>query len=90
MKNTPVFSWLGTALTGVFTYLSAVELKDLISWILSILAAIVTIAFTIWSWYKKASKDGKITKDEVGELVDDVSDKVKDFKKKEEHDGSTK
>lgn len=84
MKNTPVFSWLGTALTGVFTYLSAVELKDLISWILSILAAVVTIAFTIWTWYKKASKDGKITKDEVGELVDDLK------KTKEEHDGSTK
>lgn len=81
MKNTPVFSWLGTALTGVFTYLSAVELKDLISWILSIVAAVVTIAFTIWTWYKKATKDGKITKDEVGELVDQLKDNTKEVHK---------
>lgn len=75
MKNNPVFSWLGTALSGMFAYLSAVELKDLISWILSIVTAVVTIAFTIWSWYRKASKDGKITKDEVDELVDNLKDK---------------
>lgn len=75
MKNNPVFSWLGTALSSMFAYLSAVELKDLISWILSIVTAVITIAFTIWSWYRKASKDGKITKDEIDELVDNLKDK---------------
>ena len=81
MKNSPVFSWLGTGLAGLFTYLSAVELKDLISWVLSIIAAVVTIAFTIWVWYKKAKADGKITKDEVDELVDQLKDKTKEADK---------
>lgn len=75
MKNNPIFSWLGTGVSGALAYLSAMELKDLISWSLSILAAIVTIGFTIWSWYKKASADGKITKDEVSDLVDKLKDK---------------
>lgn len=72
MKDSPFFSWLGTIVTGAMTYLSLAELKDLVSWILSILAAVLTIAFTVWTWYKKASKDGKITKDEVDELFDDI------------------
>lgn len=83
MKNSPVFSWLGTGLTGLFTYLSAVELKDLISWILSIVAAAVTIGFTIWTWYKKAKADGKITKDEVDDLIEQVKDKTKEVHKDE-------
>ena len=72
MKNNPVFSWIGTVISMACTYLSAVELKDLISWILSIIAAIVTIAFTVWSWYRKANADGKITKDEIEDLFDDI------------------
>lgn len=72
MKDSPFFSWLGTIVTGAMTYLSLAEWKDLVSWILSILAAVITIAFTVWTWYKKASKDGKITKDEVDELFDDI------------------
>ena len=81
MKNSPVFSWVGTTVSGVFAYLSAVELKDLISWILSIIAAIVTIGFTIWTWYKKAKADGKVTKEEVDELVDQLKDKTKEVHK---------
>lgn len=74
MKNHPLFSWMGTGITGMLAYLSAVEIKDLITWILSIIAAVVTIAFTIWSWYKKATADGKITKDEVDDLIEDLKD----------------
>lgn len=37
---------------------------------LSILATILSIAFSIWQWWKKASKDGKITEDEFKEGVE--------------------
>ena len=75
MKNNPALSWIGTTITGIFTYLSMVELKDLITWILSILAAAITIAYTLYSWYKKATKDGKITKDEIDDLIEDMKHK---------------
>lgn len=75
MKQTPALSWIGSTVTGVLTYLSTVELKDLITWILTIISAGITIAYTLWAWYKKAKKDGKITSDEIDELVDKFKDK---------------
>lgn len=73
MKNNPIFAWVGTGVTGFLSYLSTQEFKDMISWVMSILAGAVTIAFTIWCWYKKASADGKITKDEVDDLFEDLT-----------------
>lgn len=55
--------------------------QELLSYIqlgLGILATIVSIAFSIWKWWKKASADGKITKDEIKELSDNLKDKLDD------------
>ena len=55
--------------------------KELLSYIqlgLGILATILSIAFSIWKWWKKASADGKITKEEIKELSDDLKDKLDD------------
>ena len=43
-----------------------------------ILATLISIAFSIWKWWKKASADGKITKDEIKELSDELKDKLDD------------
>lgn len=55
--------------------------QELLSYIqlgLGILATIVSIAFSIWKWWKKASADGKITSEEIKELSDDLKDKLDD------------
>lgn len=46
----------------------------------SILIIVLNIAFIIWKWYKEAKKDGKITDDEIKQLIDDLE---KEFKEKE-------
>ena len=57
--------------------------QELLSYIqlgLGILATLGSLAFTIWKWWKKASADGKITKDEIKELSDDIKDTLDDKK----------
>lgn len=73
-------SWIGTGLTTLGSVINS-EVRDIISWIITLIVGLLTIAFTIYTWYKKASADGKITKDEVKELTDDL----KDIKDKEDH-----
>ena len=51
---------------------------------LGILATILSIAFTFWKWWKKASEDGKITKDEVDELIKDIDEDINDKNRKGE------
>lgn len=55
--------------------------QELLSYIqlgLGILATILSLVYTIYKWWKKASADGKITKDEIKELSDDLKDKLDD------------
>ena len=86
MKSNDLFSWTGSVVGAICT---AVQTDQVFQWIslgLTILATIVSIAFTVWKWWKKASADGKITQDEVGELLDDLKEDTKDINKKGEHD----
>lgn len=41
---------------------------------LSILTSIVLVAYRIWKWHNEATKDGKITKDEIEEGAKIISD----------------
>ena len=74
MKHDEVVGYIGSTFGGVMTYLQTNETLQIIQGILSIIAVLITIAYTIWKWYKKASKDGKITPDEVDELFDDLNE----------------
>ena len=56
------------------------EVFQTIQIIISALAGAVALAYTIWRWYKNAKKDGKITEDEVDDLLDTV------FKKEDSED----
>lgn len=70
------FSWILTALQNdsVLQYINT---------ICSILATLVTIAYIVWKWWKKAKQDGKITKDEVDELFDELkNNNIDDEEKK--------
>lgn len=68
----------------IFAGLSWVEEADMIlkivSSILSLVLSGISLYFLIKAWYTKAKADGKITKEEIGEAVDIVKDKVEDGK----------
>ena len=66
----------GTALETVLAVSQTNEILQTIQIILAIITFLVTIGYTIWKWYKNAKKDGKITKDEVEDLVDQIKDEV--------------
>ena len=57
------------------------EIMQTIQIALSIVTFLVTLFYTLWKWYRNATKedsDGgkKITKDEVDDLVEDVKKEV--------------
>lgn len=54
------------------------EAMQTIQLILSIVTSAVIIAFKLWKWWKEASKDGKITADEIDEAVNILEDERKD------------
>lgn len=73
---------VGITGSGISWILTAIQNDTILSYIntiSAILASLVTIAYIVWKWYKKAKQDGKITKDEVEDLFDDL----KDFKDEE-------
>lgn len=61
-------------------YLGAVIQPDvLFKWIqlgLGILLTVIGIAYKIWCWYRKAKADGKITGEEIKELINENKDEV--------------
>lgn len=49
---------------------------------LSILTSIVLVVYRIWKWHDEATKDGKITKDEIEEGAKIISDGLKEVNDK--------
>lgn len=71
---------------GVALWLASIQAEALLKYIqlgLGILATIISILLSLWTWWKKAKKDGKITEDEVKEAIEIIK-KPLDDKNKEE------
>ena len=49
---------------------------------LSILTSIVLVTYRIWKWHNEATKDGKITKDEIEEGAKIISDGLEEVNDK--------
>ena len=90
MKHDEIVGFVGSGISTYLTITQTNEVFQLIQLILSILAFLVTILFTIWKWYKNAKKDGKITIDEVEELFDNLEDNIKYDNIKEENKNGNK
>ena len=72
---------IGTICSSAGAITNLNEVLSIISYILTILGGIITlIVIPLITWYKKASKDGKITKDEIQEGVDIIKDGVETLK----------
>ena len=80
MKHDEIVGFGGTIFGGVMTAIQANEVLQVIQAILTVVGLLITISYTIWKWYRKAKADGKITEDEVDELMEDLN-KVKEDKK---------
>ena len=65
---------LGIGVQAIFTAIQTDEVLRRISFGITILSALITIAYNIYKWWRNSKKDGKITMDEVDELVDIVKD----------------
>ena len=80
----------GTAIETVLAVSQTNEILRAIQIILSIITFLVTLAYTIWKWYKKATdenSDGgkKITKDEVDDLFKQVEELNKENEDNDKH-----
>lgn len=75
MKNSNGASYGADMIGAVFTAVQTDTTLQIISLVLTIVATVFSIAFTIYKWYKSAKSDGKITKDEIDELIDELNRK---------------
>lgn len=85
MKHDEVVGWVGSGVSTICTVAQTNEVFQLVQIILTSVAVLVSLAYTIWKWYKNSKKDGKIEEHEVDELFDDIN-KVIQYKEEEEDD----
>lgn len=81
MKSNDYLTYVGSVFGTICTALQTDEVLRYIQLGLTILSTLFAIAFTIYKWWKKASEDGKITKEEIEDLTDDISDVLNDKEK---------
>ena len=82
MMNNKDLRNYGLNLFGAFlTAIQTEHLFQIISLILTCVATFLSIAFTIWKWWKKAYEDKKITLDEIKELEFELLKKNEENKK---------
>lgn len=60
------------AVAGIMTVLQPDEYLRLMSLILTCVSVTLSLAFTVYKWYKTAKSDGKITIDEYSDLVTEL------------------
>lgn len=69
--------------SSVCMTLAGLQVDEILRYVnlaLAVLSAIVAIAFTCWKWWHEAKKDGRITPDEVKDVLDDVGNIIDDTK----------
>lgn len=69
----------GIMISALGTGIQTNELLQTISLILTIIGTLITIVMALLSWWNRAKKDGKITKEEIDEgigIVKDGADKL--------------
>lgn len=65
---------LSIGVQSIFTAIQTDEVLRRISFAITLVSFIITLSCNIYKWWRNSKKDGKITMDEVDELVDIVKD----------------
>lgn len=82
------YNWVNEVLsaTGIAVGADVLETANavlgLVLIVLNIIVLLISLAIKVIDWFKRAKTDGKITKEEINELVDIVQDGVEDLKDK--------
>ena len=71
MKDNNILSWVTSGITLATSALSQ-DVMQIILMVLGIISALVSLAYNIYKWYKKAKADGKIDDKDLDELNDIV------------------
>lgn len=96
MQEKPI-NYIASAVACITTALQSNEIFSYVSLTLTILSIVVSLAFTIYRWYKFATDDGKIDKEEIEDLMkninegaNELNDAVNNFDKKENEERTNK
>ena len=68
---------LCSACTVITGSVALSDIQNVVSIVTAIACFIFTLINFIYGWYKKAKQDGKVTAEEVTELVEEVDNKLK-------------
>ena len=71
---------VGNGLMYLCSWAQVEQVLRIASFVLSILISILILVSRILTWWKEAKKDGKITKDEIKEGANIITEGVKDIK----------
>ena len=74
------YDYLCDSVAVVTTAIQPSSLLQTISIILTILATLISICFSVYNWYKKAKEDKKISQEELEELETTLKNGIKDIK----------
>lgn len=70
---------------GIALALAGIQVEEVFKWVqlsVGLLATILSVAFTLWQWWKRAKKDGKITEEEINEGIDILNNGIDELKDK--------
>lgn len=87
MERNEVVSTAFNGLSYISAFVQENEILQIIGFILSLLTSLVLIAYRMWKWWKEATADGKIDKEEAKQLLgviiegaEEVKDKIEQTK----------
>ena len=81
-NNSNILSWVCSAVTTACAGVSTSEVSQIILYIIGIVSAVISLAYNIYVWYKKASADGKITAGEIKKGKETIEDGLDDLANK--------
>lgn len=80
MKTRSILELVGNGSMYILTFTQTREVFEIVSLILSILISLLILVGHVVAWFKKANYDGKITGEELEELVDSTKTHVEKLK----------
>ena len=80
MKIKDLASIAGNGLQYLITWAQVEDIARIIGLVLSIMISVLIIIDKVITWWKKANADGKITKDEIDELRQNIGGDIDDIK----------
>lgn len=69
-----IVGWVGSGIAVILTTLQENPVIQVISFCLTILSVLVSLAYTLWKWYRRAKADKKITDEEIEEGLTIIKD----------------